>query len=233
MVCRFFSLLLLVGGGLALLRGNGLATAITHNHALTLINQAIATLEPDRLARGQLLLNRKPEAVPEHHHNLFGAKFDLDNLIVNGDFEFYTHAWQMGGPSSISRELPFAGHQVAAVTFANQDISFYHLYQRVRITPGETYRLTAWIRIAGEVDGIALDVWDGPRGYQHWYGGRTASLAGPIPWTQTELIFTTPADVNEIQVRLRRLGDMGRLANGTVYIDEVRLEPARSTEAGS
>ena len=197
------------------------ATAVVRNQAMTRINQAIAAQDGVKLASGQALLGQD---APERHRNLIGAEFDPDNLLLNGGFEFYAHGWQMGGPTAISRVEPFAGHQAAAAAFDNEDIDFYHSYQRTAVTAEACYRLQAWVRIEGDVNGVALDVWDGPRGYQHWYGGRTPRLSGPIPWTATEMRFCVPADVTEIQIRLRRFGGQGERISGTVWFDEVRLQ---------
>lgn len=221
---RLLFILILVITGLLLLRWSGWATVANYNHALVVINQSMVEGQSGKLAYGQALLPRPDNGLPVYHQPLVTADFDADNLVTNGRFHFYTYGWQMSQTAFVSDENPLVGELAAFVTFANQDMSFYHLYQKIDVAPLHCYELQAWLQIHGNVDRVALEVWDGPRGYQYWYGGRTSLLTGPLPWTQKQLTFCTPADVVEIQIRLRRFGGQGQLATGTIWLDDVRLE---------
>ncbi len=229
---RLLLVMVLVVAGLVLLRWSGLAAVANYNYALVVINQSVADRRSDKLARGQTLLPRPDSGLPGYHQSLLTADFDVDNLVTNGRFHFYTYGWQMNEAAFVSAKNPLVGELAAFVTFDNQDMSFYHLYQKIEVEPLHCYELQAWFQIDGNVDRVALEVWDGLRGYQHWYGGRTALLTGPLPWTQKQLTFCTPADVAEIQLRLRRFGGQGQLAAGTIWLDDVRLKQVDLTGEG-
>jgi hypothetical protein len=211
-------LLLLV----ALLLGLGRwHTAVFNNPAFITLNHAITSQNPTLLHHAQTWLI--PTA--PHHRPLQTAAFQPDNLLRNGSWEFYADGWQLGGNSMITQAEAQHGVQSLAVQFRQTDENFYHVYQRLPVLPLQTYRLTVWVKIAGEVDNVGVDIWDAPRGYQYWYGGSTPRLTGPVDWTPLVLTFTPPTDVAEIGVRLRRFGGHGRVADGTVWFDNLYLEP--------
>jgi tetratricopeptide (TPR) repeat protein len=115
------------------------------------------------------------------------------------------------------------------------NISFEHVSQVVLVEPGTRYRFRAKIRTREITTdtGVQFRVTErqNPEG-QYWL---TPGLLGTNPWTLQELEFTTGKSTHLVEIILRRAPSrkFDNKINGTVWVDDVALEPVSAARGGA
>jgi hypothetical protein len=195
------------------------------NIGLVKINQGLVSGQGEVFSKGQRFLS---DVRDDRYRSIVEGELELNNLILNGGFEFNGHGWVIGGPGrpQWTREKAHSGLQSLVIDFEN-GVDFYHSYQKVAVQPDTCYRLEAYVSAENLPNRVGLEVWDGERGHAHWYGGRTSLVTGTVPWTLVELEFCTDSDTQQtrILVRSRGEGEPGKSGLGTAWFDDIRLEP--------
>lgn len=117
------------------------------------------------------------------------------------------------------------GRHSLQVTFTGeQNCSFAHLSQVVPVTPGRSYRLTAWWK--GE--GLSTD--QGPFLEIYGYDAKGLRVRGPMlsgtrDWEEVSLDFSVPQECHAVVIRLRRLPSrkLDNKIKGRMWVDDFRL----------
>ena len=159
------------------------------------------------------------------------------NLIINGNFEEdiidVGYDWRIGrieGVQAASDEGNFhsPGHAMRIRFAGKANLSYWHVYQYIRVEPKRKYRLQAFLK----TDGITtdsgprlrvVDVYD-PEQLTKFSESLTGSTRG---WNQTILDFATVPTTELIMVSLARVPStkLDNLIAGTVWLDDVTLTP--------
>lgn len=170
----------------------------------------------------------RPSAVPSEQ-----------NLIWNGDFEDEMlnmgFAWRIApvegvyaGLDTVSYHSP--SHSLLVQFPGKQNLQYRHVYQYVKVSPGQSYRLRAFMK----TEGITTD--SGPRlEVSDAYNAAaldkfTDDLTGTSDgWSSSLLDFSTGPETELIVVRLCRLPSkkLDNLIAGKIWLDDVRLTPAQ------
>ena len=158
-----------------------------------------------------------------------------NNLIGNGNFEDellnFGFAWRI-----VPHEGVFAGlttstyhspsHALLVQFSGKENLLYYNVYQYVKVSPGQTYRLRAFLK----TEGITTD--SGPRLEVHdafnaaALEKSTEDLTGTSDgWTSLLLDFAAGPKTDLIVVRLDRLPSkkFDNLIAGKVWLDDVQL----------
>ena len=161
------------------------------------------------------------------------------NLISNGNFEDdllnMGFAWRIGAAEGVYTGLDTStyhspSHALLVQFPGTQNLLFQQVYQYVKVSPGQSYRLQAFMK----TEGITTD--SGPRlQVSDAYNAAaldkfTDDLTGTSNgWTSLLLEFSTGPKTELIVVRLSRLPSkkLDNLISGKVWLDDVRLTPAQ------
>jgi tetratricopeptide (TPR) repeat protein len=161
------------------------------------------------------------------------------NIIVNGDFEDeflnFGFAWRMipleGVYAGVDSSTYHSASHALMVQFSGKDnLQYGHVYQYVKVSPGQAYHLQALMK----TDGITTD--SGPR--LEVYDAYNPSVLDKLTddltgtsdaWTTLLLDFVTGPKTELLVVRLKRLPSkkLDNLISGRVWLDDVRLTPAQ------
>jgi hypothetical protein len=159
------------------------------------------------------------------------------NLIFNGDFEDellnFGFAWRIvpveGAYAGLDTSTYHSPSHAVLVQFSGKANLYYqHVYQYVKVSPGQSYRLQAFMK----TESITTD--SGPRlEVQDPYNAAaldklTDNLTGTSDaWTPLLLDFATGPKTTLIVVRLVRLPSkkFDNLIAGKVWLDDVQLAP--------
>jgi Tetratricopeptide repeat len=165
------------------------------------------------------------------------------NLITNGDFE--DNLLEMGfGWRVLPLEGVYAGldtstfhspgHSLAVQFSGKQNLDYRQVYQFVKVSPGRTYTLQAYMETQGITtdSGPRLEVRDAynPAALDKFSEGLTGTSGG---WNPVTLNFTTGPKTELIIVSLARLPSQ-KLDNqiaGRVWLDDVQLTPASASQS--
>ena len=156
-------------------------------------------------------------------------KGEIGNLLKNGGFEYPGLYWGLSSPSGAKTFFDDidarSGSQSLQVHFdGTQDLNYYHAVTFLPVEFCTAYNLTVYIKTLNlDNGGIAVEVYDAERGYEHWSGGSTNLLSGTNDWTKTTLNFVSGVDTNTLKVVIRRFGKSGQLASGTIWVDDLQL----------
>jgi hypothetical protein len=160
------------------------------------------------------------------------------NLISNGNFEDELlnmgFAWRIGAAEGVYTGLDTStyhspSHALLVQFPGTQNLLYQQVYQFVKVSPGQSYRLQAFMK----TEGITTD--SGPRlqVYDAYNAAAlnkfTDDLTGTSDgWTSLLLEFSTGPKTELIVVRLTRLPSkkFDNLISGKVWLDDVRLAPA-------
>jgi len=159
---------------------------------------------------------------------IFNGGFEQE--ILNGGFD-WREAPVSGAQFARETGTAHSGRNSLRVTFdgsANPD--FAQVQQYVPAEPSRRYRLSAFLRteaISTE-SGMGLEVEDArdPRTLNRF----TETLTGSHPWTLVEVKFETGPRTHLLLISLRRkpANKLDNKLSGTVWLDDVSLEPAES-----
>jgi hypothetical protein len=159
------------------------------------------------------------------------------NLIINGNFEeailklgFDWRIDKVEGVQAGTDESNFhSPGRAIKVTFAGKaNISYWHVYQFVRVEPKHKYRLQAFLKTAGITTDSGprlrvIDSYDAAK-LMIFSDSLTGTTRG---WDQVILDFATGPATELIVVSLARLpsAKLDNLIAGTVWLDDVSLTP--------
>jgi tetratricopeptide (TPR) repeat protein len=161
------------------------------------------------------------------------------NLISNGDFEDellnFGFAWRIApvegvyaGPDTSTYHSP--SHAFLIQFPGKQNLLYQHVYQYVKVSPGQSYRLRAFMKTEGITtdSGPRLEVYDAynAAALDKLTDDFTGSTDG---WTPLLLDFAAGPKTELIVVRLIRLPSkkFDNLISGKVWLDDVQLTPAQ------
>jgi hypothetical protein len=159
------------------------------------------------------------------------------NLVINGDFEQeilnFGFDWRIDPAGDIyagvdSTNYHSAGHSLLVQFSGKDNVDYHNVYQLVRVSPGHSYRLTAFLK----TQGITTD--SGPRllvrdNYDpQLLAMRSEDLEGDSEgWRQVRVDFKTGPRTDLLVVAIVRLPSP-KLVNqiaGRVWVDDVNLVP--------
>jgi tetratricopeptide (TPR) repeat protein len=161
------------------------------------------------------------------------------NLISNGDFEDellnFGFAWRIApvegvyaGPDTSTYHSP--SHAFLIQFPGKQNLLYQHVYQYVKVSPGQSYRLRAFMKTEGITtdSGPRLEVYDAynAAALDKLTDDFTGSTDG---WTPLLLDFAAGPKTELIVVRLIRLPSkkFDNLISGKVWLDDVQLTPVQ------
>jgi hypothetical protein len=161
------------------------------------------------------------------------------NLISNGDFEDellnFGFAWRIvpvegvyAAPDTSTYHSP--SHAFLIQFSGKQNLFYQHLFQYVKVSPGQSYRLQAFMKTEGITtdSGPRLQVYD-PYNIAA-LNKLTDNLTGSSDgWMPLLLDFAAGPKTELIIVKLVRFpsGKFDNLISGKVWLDDVRLTPVR------
>jgi tetratricopeptide (TPR) repeat protein len=159
------------------------------------------------------------------------------NLIYNGDFEDELlntgFAWRIlpvqdvyVGLETFTYHSP--SHAVLVQFSGKENLQYQHLSQYVKVSPGQSYRLQAFMKTEGITTDSgprleAVDPYD-PKALDKITDDLTGTSNG---WVPLILDFSTGPETGVILVRLLRLPShkLDNLIAGKVWLDDVQLTP--------
>jgi tetratricopeptide (TPR) repeat protein len=161
------------------------------------------------------------------------------NLMSNGDFEDemlnFGFAWRIVPMEGVYAGLDTSNyhspsHALLVQFSGNQNLFYGHVLQYRKVSPGQAYRLQAFMKTEGITtdSGPRLQVYDA---YSFAALDKsTEDLTGSTGgWTPLLLDFTTGPKTQLIVVRLIRLPSkkLDNLISGKVWLDDVQLTPVQ------
>jgi len=161
------------------------------------------------------------------------------NLMSNGDFEDemlnFGFAWRIVPMEGVYAGLDTSNyhspsHALLVQFSGNQNVFYGHVLQYRMVSPGQAYRLHAFMKTEGITtdSGPRLQVYDA---YSFAALDKsTEDLTGTSDgWTPLLLDFTTGPKTQLIVVRLIRVPSkkLDNLVSGKVWLDDVQLTPAQ------
>jgi hypothetical protein len=161
------------------------------------------------------------------------------NLISNGDFEDellnFGFDWRIvpleGVYAGLDTSTYHSPSHALLVQFpGKENLHYHHVYQYVKVSPGQAYRLQAFMKSEGITtdSGPRLEVYDAynPAALDKLTDDLTGTSDG---WTPLLLDFATGPQTALIVVRLVRLPSkkLDNLISGKVWLDDVQLTPAQ------
>jgi hypothetical protein len=161
------------------------------------------------------------------------------NLIFNGDFEDellnFGFDWRIVPLEGVYAGLDTSTYHSPSHAFliqftGKQNVLYQHVYQYVKVSPGQSYRLRAFMKTEGITtdSGPRLEVYDAynAAALDKLTDDLTGSSEG---WTPMLLDFTAGPKTELVVVRLTRLpsNKFDNLIAGKVWLDDVQLTPAQ------
>jgi hypothetical protein len=161
------------------------------------------------------------------------------NLISNGDFEDellnFGFAWRIVPAEGVFAGLDTSTYHSPSHAFliqfpGKQNLLYEHVYQYVKVSPGQSYRLRAFMKTEGITtdSGPRLEVYDAYNAAA--LDKSTDDLSGSTDgWTPMLLDFAAGPKTELIVVRLIRFPSkkFDNLISGKVWLDDVQLTPAQ------
>lgn len=165
------------------------------------------------------------------------------SLIFNGRFE---HPFVNGGfgwrqrPAAgtafdLVNGVTHGGKQAAHVVFyGTANVDYANLLQYVPVTPGHSYRFSAYMRTDSITtdSGLRFRIASCPQ--QSKTEARTPAMTGTHPWTKVQAQFTAGPGTGCVTVVLRRKPStmFDNQIRGAVWVDDVQLKPLPVAGAG-
>jgi hypothetical protein len=161
------------------------------------------------------------------------------NLISNGDFEDellnFGFAWRIAPLEGVYAGLDTStyhspGHSFLIQFPGKQNLLYQNVYQYVRVSPGQSYRLRASMKTEGITtdSGPRLEVYDAynAAALDKLSDDFTGSTDG---WAPLLLDFAAGPRTELVVVRLTRLPSkkFDNLISGKVWLDDIQLTPAQ------
>lgn len=160
--------------------------------------------------------------------------------ITNGDFEAPLHNagldWRIvkerGVQISLDNFVARSGSRSLRIMFdGTTNPEFSSVWQWIPVEPGTSYRFRAFLRTENisTDNGIYLSLSTQKAPPAESWERSTANLVGTTPWAQQEIEFHTGLNTRVILVRLRRRrsSKLNHLLQGTVWLDDVSLQPSK------
>jgi hypothetical protein len=161
------------------------------------------------------------------------------NLISNGEFEDELlnmgFDWRIASVEGVYAGLDTStyhspSHALLVQFTGKQNLQYQHVYQYVKVSPGQSYRLQAFMKTEDITtdSGPRLEVYDAYNAAA--LDKLTDDLTGTSDgWTPLLLDFATGPKTELIVVRLVRLPSkkFDNLISGKVWLDDVRLTPVQ------
>lgn len=171
-------------------------------------------------------LDSLPKAQIERVGYLFNGSFEMP--IGNLGFD-WIHQKHPAVSLDTAGTYETTGDRALRVSFRGLRVQFQHLYQYLMLPPGD-FHLQGRVR---------PDNLEAPQGMQWalWCVGAPEPLAvserfrGSTPWTRFRMPFSVPAEGCPVQMLRLELAGTVRLdfdANGTIWFDDLGIEPARA-----
>ena len=160
-----------------------------------------------------------------------------ENLLTNGDFEDEMlnmgFTWRIAPVESVyagvdTSTYHSASHALLVQFTGKQNLDYRQVYQYVKVSPGRSYRLQAFLKTEGITtdSGPRLEVRDAydPGALDKFTDNLTDSTNG---WMSLLLDFKTGAKTELLVVSLTRLPSqkLDNLVAGKVWVDDVRMTP--------
>jgi tetratricopeptide (TPR) repeat protein len=201
---------------------------------------------PDQVSSyiDNLIANRLPQEAFDVWQDLqtkglvrFAALRTDQDLITNGDFEDdllnLGFGWRISPVEEMYAGLDAStyyspGHALLIQFSGKQNFDYRQAYQYVKVKPGTSYRLQAFMKTDGITtdSGPRLEVRDAydPSALDKYTADLTGTTEG---WTSLLLDFKTGPDTELLVVSLTRLPSqkLDNLIAGKVWLDDVRLTP--------
>ncbi len=163
------------------------------------------------------------------------------NFITNSNFEVNINNWTMvpsrdnGQISLVSvptnERLVLGGKQALKLstlsTSTASEIGFNSVTQDILVEPDTTYTLSSKIRTNNLNNARAFLNVQMLNGSTHvkWADNRYSSLTGTNPWTERQITFKTPSNVNKVKIFLE-IEHRNNTTSGEAWFDTVQLEKA-------
>jgi tetratricopeptide (TPR) repeat protein len=159
------------------------------------------------------------------------------NLVVNGRFEDellnFGFAWRVGAPADVyagvdNTTYRSPSHSLLVQFMGKQNVDFAHVSQYVEVSPGQSYRLQAYVKTENitSVSGPRLEAYDAYdasalHASSEDFRGTTSG------WMPVMVDFTTGPKTELVSIRIRRLPTrkIDNLIAGKLWVDDVRLTP--------
>ncbi|MGE5508045.1 MAG: hypothetical protein ACM3RP_06155 [Chitinophagales bacterium] len=155
---------------------------------------------------------------------------NLENLVLNPSFEPAGGELPDTAPGWFRNpNLDFATYRVEkapgrsggyAQRISSRHLDLAYVYQRVPVTGGRTYRVSAWLKVSGDASGLVMAIPGDAEG--HGVGAPrvdSPQVPGESDWQEVELIVpTTEACVTLTLIcRIKTIGERG----GSIWFDDV------------
>jgi len=152
-----------------------------------------------------------------------------ENLADDAGFEkgAFNTPWQYqavaGATAKIDSTIKHSGKYSTRVDFdGSQDTNFFAVYQDLALKPGETYRLSGYIRTENLKDthGVSLALMDA----NNWelFNIHTQFISGTNEWTWVEKTFRIPPQTSKVLLMLRRFAGEGKIS-GSAWFDDISI----------
>jgi Flp pilus assembly protein TadD len=165
-----------------------------------------------------------------HKDPTLNGRVQVDNLVLNGDFEGdllnggfgWRYAPTAGVNVTLDTSTFHGGTRSLALQVDGDNLQDFGVRELIRVEPGKEYRLSGWLH--GEeleaAHGISVAVSDA---YSHFPLLLTDNVLGSFPWRQVEGSFTIPPETTLVEISFRRSPSNGRI-RGRLWIDDLRIE---------
>ncbi len=167
-------------------------------------------------------LHEEGKAIPSDNNLITNGGFE-EEKILGGGFD-----WKISEPTgariSLDPSTAFEGKGSLKIVFnGKENVNFQHVHQFVPLKPDTEYMLKARLKTQAITtkSGLKIEV----LGIGSPFHKTSESLIGDHPWTELEILFRTPPQLQGGMVRVRRekTDKFDRFIGGTVWIDHVRL----------
>ena len=158
-------------------------------------------------------------------NRLEGPNLTADNGFENGNLAGdWIYKEFEGGKALVDKSIAHSGTYAARIDFdGTRDLNFFNVFQYVDVNPGQTYRLSGFIRTEklNAEKGVSLALMD-VKNYED-FNVYTQQLSGDNDWTWVEKVFKVPENVTKVFLMLRRFSGGGKIS-GTAWFDDIVLE---------
>jgi tetratricopeptide (TPR) repeat protein len=205
----------------------GLGRKVALSNSLDLIDSLLSENRVDDAAKvwkQALVISGRSGETGKNGSLIFNGGFEQG--FVNGGFG-WRQIPDFGTAFDLVGDVTHGGVQSARVVFdGTANVDYANLYQYVPVTPGASYRLSAFMR----TDSISTD--SGPQFTlmscpdRSKLEAQTPVMTGTHPWTKVEANFTAGPAMHCVTVTLRRKPSsmFDNKIRGTVWVDQVRLQ---------
>jgi hypothetical protein len=194
------------------------------------IDSLIAAQRPDEAYQVWTDLQKKGlirySSLPSERNLISNGEFEDELLNMGFDWRIVPVEGVYAGLDTSNYHSP--SHALLVQFRGKQNLKYEHVYQYVKVSPGQSYRLHAFMK----TENITTD--SGPRleVYDAYHAAALDKLTDDFTgtsdgWTSLLLDFVTGPKTELLVVRLARLPSrkFDNLISGKVWLDDVRLTP--------